>query len=175
MAKLTTGEFSSLLRAERKSLVGFLTMLTGDRSVADDLFQECVLEIWRTRDRFQPGTNFGAWARAVARIQVLRHFRWQKKRRAVPLSPEVMEQLAQTWEEEPPVREGDPHEQALKRCVEELEPDQRRALECKYNHSWTHARIAQETGRSEDGVKMMFLRLRKKLRECVEAKLREKA
>lgn len=168
MATLSSDETLSLLAAERRSLVGFLTLMTGDRHDADDLFQEVALEALRIRRTFEPGTNFGAWARAIARLQALRHRRAKGRRRTVSLSPEVIEQLAQTWEEEP-----DDRERALDECVKGLEHEPRRLLTLRYSAGLPLSRIAREAGRTEDALKVHLSRLRKKLQECVEARLKE--
>ncbi len=173
MGELTRDELARLLEAERRSLVGFLVMLTGDRHAADDLFQDVCLESWNARASFVAGTDFGAWIRAVARIQVLRHWRREEKtRRHLSLSPEMVDELSRTWAEDPPPPEDDPRERALADCVRELQPDHAQALRRRYVDAWPNSRIAEETGRSEDAVKMLLHRLRKALENCVESKLR---
>ncbi len=174
MAELTRDELSRLLQAERGSLVGFLTMLTGDRHAADDLFQEVCLESWNALATFDAGTDFGAWIRAVARIQVLRHWKREKKSRFVSLNPEILEKLAQSWSEEPAPHD-DARGHALEDCVKTLESPQVQILRWRYTESWPHHRIARETGRTEDAVKMLLYRLRKVLETCVESKLRERS
>lgn len=169
MAGLNTEELSALLLAERKGLIGFLILLTGDRSVSDEIFQETCLEALRARETFQSGTNFAAWIRAVARIQILRHRRRESRRPLLSVEPEVLDRMESAWSEPP---EPGERERSLRDCVGELEPDQKRLLEWRYRESRSHQRIAQETGRSEDAVKMILMRLRKKLQECVESKLR---
>ncbi|MBI2931460.1 MAG: sigma-70 family RNA polymerase sigma factor [Planctomycetes bacterium] len=172
MAELTNEELSRLLETERRSLIGFLTLLTGDPHAADDLFQDVCLEGWRARATFEPGTDFGAWIRAVARIQVMRHWRRLKRHRLVSLNPELLEQLSQAWDEES--QEARPREQALAECVRSLEAHQIQILTWRYTESWPHERIARQTGRSLDAVRMLLFRLRKALESCMETKLREK-
>jgi len=167
VAPLSSDETLSLLAAERRGLVGFLTLITGDRHDADDLFQEVALEALRIHRTFEAGTNFGAWARAIARLQALRHLRAKGRRRTVALSPEVIEQLAKTWEEEP-----DDRGRALHECVEGLEQEPRRLLALRYSAGLPLSRIAQEAGRTEDALKVHLSRLRKKLQDCVEARLK---
>jgi RNA polymerase sigma-70 factor (ECF subfamily) len=172
MAELTGEEWTRLLQAERRSLVGFLTMLTGDRHAADDLFQEVCLESWHARSTFESGTNFGAWLRGVARIQLLRHWQREKKYRFVTVNPEILEQLAESWSGEADDR---PREAALADCVKELEAQHAQVLRWRYSESWPHSRIARETGKSEDAVKMLLFRVRKILETCVDSKMRENA
>ncbi len=168
VAVLSSDELLSLLALERRSLVGFLTLITGDRQDADDLYQEVALEALRIRPTFEAGTNFGAWVRAIARLQALRHRRAAGRRRSVALSSEVIEQLAQEWEEE-----SDDREPALRACVQELEAEPRRLLSLRYAAGLPLRRIAAEAGRSEDALKVQLSRLRKRLQACVEGRLKE--
>lgn len=168
---IDTRELTLLIQAERRGLVGFLVMLTGNRDEADDLFQETHLEILRQRDNYRAGSNFGAWARAIARILVMRHWTDRKKSPFVPFSPEILDQLTGSWGEEARPEHPETRERALRSCVDELEPDQRRMLQLRYNEGWPHRRIAEETQRAESAVKMLLMRLRKKLQQCVESKL----
>ncbi len=75
MRGASDGEFEDLLRREGRTLAGFVLALVGDRHSADDVYQSTCLELWRIRGTFAPGTDFGAWSRSVARIQVMRHWR----------------------------------------------------------------------------------------------------
>jgi RNA polymerase sigma-70 factor (ECF subfamily) len=163
-------DISELLRTETRSLVGFLTMLTGDRHAADDLFQETCLEILRIQDRFEPGTDFSAWSRSVARFQVLRYWRTQGRNKVLPFSPETLEQLEAAWAAEPASYE-DFRADALKGCMSELQPEQQETLRWRYTERWSHQKIATSLGKSVDAVKMLMSRLRKKLRLCVEMKM----
>jgi RNA polymerase sigma-70 factor (ECF subfamily) len=170
MTEPQTRSISELVEEERKSLLGFLVMLLGDRPTADEILQETLLEVWRLRDSFLPGTDFGAWARAVARNRAMRH--WHA-RRHLPLDNDLIEKLEAAWVDES--AEADPRAALMNECVDALEPGSRRILTLRYHESWPNRRIARDTGRSEDGVKMALSRLRRKLQECVEGKLKEVA
>ena len=52
---LTADELAKLLITEQRNLIAFLTMLTGDRFAADDLFQETFIELSRIREKFESG------------------------------------------------------------------------------------------------------------------------
>ncbi len=165
-------ELASRLEAEARNLVGLFLAWTGDRNVADDLFQETCLEVWRSRSRFRPDADFGAWARGIARNVVLRHGRNARRNRSAPLTSEVMDLLASSWEaagEAPP--EAEERKSALRECLGALEDGQRAVLARRYEDGWSHERIAAGDGRSPDAVKMVLARLRSKLHACVERRL----
>ena len=160
------------MEAERGSLIGFLVMLTGDRNLADDLFQETCLEAWRTRDRFRDDGDLSSWLRGLARHVVLRHRRKAGRSRSRSFSPEVMERLEETWTRLDARRELDPRREALIRCLDEMSPEGRHRLARRYDDGQSISVLAEETGRSIGAVKMILSRLRTKLQDCVERRLR---
>src|SRR5262249_27475702 len=103
--------------------------LLPDHNRAEDVFQEVFLTVTRKAAEFQPGTNFPAWARSIARLKVLEQLR---AIRAAPhlLGPEALEAVLQAAE----VQEDDwaQRREALKRCVEQLAPRARQILELRY-------------------------------------------
>ncbi|MDF3130038.1 sigma-70 family RNA polymerase sigma factor [Kiritimatiellaeota bacterium B1221] len=165
-------EVTRNLMQERRNLVGFLTALTGDRSVADDLFQETCIDALRLKDQFQPGSNFGAWVRSIARIRALRHCRARGKD-PLPFSPELMEKLAATWETIMPLTVESDRETALNACIQELQEHHRDVLHRRYARRQSHQCIAKHLNRSVESVKMLTSRLRKRLRLCIERKCTE--
>jgi RNA polymerase sigma-70 factor, ECF subfamily len=167
---LTTDELANLVIGEQRNLIAFLTMLTGDRFAADDLFQETFLELTRLRCKFKPGTNFAAWARSVARFQALRYMRTRQKDH-INFTPELISRLAETWDEMAYSPEHDNRESALKYCMEELQYHHRNVLKWRYKERRSHKYIAEQLERSADAVKMLVSRLHKKLRYCVESRL----
>lgn len=74
-------------------LRAFARSLTRNRHDADDLVQDAVLRILNSADRFQPGTNFKAWAFTILRNRFLNEF-VAKRRLTQELDPEAMERVA---------------------------------------------------------------------------------
>ena len=57
------------------SVRAFVRALQPSLPDADDVMQETFLTISRKAPTFEPGTNFVAWACAIARLKVLENFR----------------------------------------------------------------------------------------------------
>ena len=66
------------LTAIQPRLHGFIISLIPGDPGADDVFQETNRVLWEKIEKFEPGTNFAAWAYTIARFQVMAH---QKKRK----------------------------------------------------------------------------------------------
>lgn len=60
-------DFGNELLSYAASLSRYSRRLSGDAADADDLLQDTLLRCWIARHSFQPGSNFGAWARTVMR------------------------------------------------------------------------------------------------------------
>ena len=73
-------EFKQLLLAIVPALRRFAVSLARDPTAADDLVQDTLLRAWRTRARFEPGTNFEAWTFTILRNAFYTN---QRKRREV--------------------------------------------------------------------------------------------
>jgi RNA polymerase sigma-70 factor (ECF subfamily) len=59
--------FESELLAAVPFMRAFGRTLTGDVEQAEDLAQETLLQAWRCRDQFRPGTNLRAWLSTILR------------------------------------------------------------------------------------------------------------
>jgi len=62
-----TKAFDELLSRYRTPLFSTLCRLVGDRTLAEDLFQETFLRVIRNAGRFDPRRNFSGWLYQIAR------------------------------------------------------------------------------------------------------------
>ncbi len=169
---LGDSEFVEVLQKEAASLLSFVLALVGDRPTADDLYQATCLELWRLRRTFRPGTNFGAWARTVARYHVRRYWRTaSREREKLIFSSEAVDRLAQAYAAAPSESRTERLRTALAACMELLSSEDRMLLRRRYNHGMPIKVLATKTGRSEGGLKMALLRLRQKLAHCVRSRI----
>ena len=94
---VTGGEsFGALLLAQRRSLLAYANMMSGDRSVADDLVQDTLERALRAGARFQAGSNMSAWLRRI--LKNLFTDRCRERRRFVDIDSDDGMGLAATPE-----------------------------------------------------------------------------
>src|SRR5215217_8486818 len=110
------------LLAAIPSLRAFAMALTNDVSRADDLVQETILRAWQNQDRFEPGSNLGAWLFTILRNLFYSHLRRMKREVADP-DGSYAAQLRTAPDQEAGVIAKD-----MWRALGELPPDQREAL-----------------------------------------------
>jgi len=163
-----TKEYLRLLGQEERRLRGFILSLVPNWADADDIAQEVRIRLWEQFHTFQPGGDFGAWARSIAYYEVLTFRRKQARRREV-LSTDSLEAIAK--EVALMSDELDAAIQALKDCFEKLPQAKRELLMQYYAGASSTREIAAAMGRSFDATRQAILRTRLALRDCVEKAL----
>ncbi len=117
----TDGAFRNELVLLIPRLRGFARSL-GSGPAADDLAQEALLNAWRYRRSFQPGTSLKAWAFTILRNVFLSQAR--RSWRVLPLEPEVAENTLVATDD----RSGCEDLLDVRNAMEFLPRDQREAL-----------------------------------------------
>lgn len=173
---LSHDEFVSLLTASQRRLYAFICTLVIDRVDADEVLQETNLALWQQIERFEPGTDFVAWACRVAHFKVMK-LRDAAKRHRVKLDDAVIELLATESIEEQRAdhrRAAARYERnrlALVACLGELSERNRNILLLHYQGGQSLATIGASIGRTANAVAQLFHRIRAALRTCVHRRL----
>mgnify|MGYP000583824990 CR=1 FL=1 len=84
MVSVTTSIVDELPHLRRYAFV-----LASDRTLAEDLVQDCVERAINRQHQYQPGTNFRSWLFTILRGQFLNHRRSARVRRVEPLDDGV--------------------------------------------------------------------------------------
>jgi RNA polymerase sigma-70 factor (ECF subfamily) len=162
-------EFVLELTASQSRLYGYLVTLLGSVHDARDVLQETNLVLWQKMADFQPGTDFGAWARRCAYFQARAFLRDRKRDRHV-FDEDLLQVLA---EEESAEGESKMRELVLRDCLSQLPENQAELIRERYMEGSSIARMCDRLGRKESALKMTLMRIREVLGVCMETKLRE--
>lgn len=163
-------QFVALLTETQSPLRLYVrSLLPGDPAVAD-VTQQANATIWRKRADFELGTNFKAWAFAIARFEVLNY----RKKQAHDARLVFSEELEETFADEIAQRGSDDeqHQAALQVCLQKLRQTDRDLLMHRYASEGTLKEFAERSGRSVNGLKVTLHRLRNRLLECIQHQLR---
>lgn len=161
--------FIAALTRHQPALEAFCHAQLGNRQDAQEALQATCVKLWEKAAEWDPETEFLPWAFAVARFTVLSHIRDRMRDRLV-FDEDVV--LAMAQETEAAATEFEERREALGNCMQKLKPEQRGILHEHYLAGRTVREIASATQRSESAVKMMMLRLREQLSECIQRQLR---
>ncbi len=156
--------FVRLLGAHQQQVHRYVLCLVPNAHDADDILQETNLFLWREFHQFEEGTNFVAWACAVAFHRV-NAWRKQRSRERLVYSDEFLS--AVSTELVAGAERQEERASALNKCIERLPPQHRDLLHMRYGACQNIEDIASHQGRSADAVYRMLSRVRHALHECV--------
>lgn len=160
-----SSEFVGLLTAHQADLWAYIiSLLPGDSEVADVL-QKTNLVLWNEQKKFQTGTNFPAWAFAIARFEVLSHLKRKKRKGVVLLDNELLETIAS--EAPGGLESGELRLAALENCLKKLRPEDRELLDHRYQSHLGLETFSKRVGRSVSSLSVTLHRLRTELRKCI--------
>ncbi len=167
------GAFAGLVNRFHRVVMGYVSGIVHDRDVADDVAQDVFLAAYQSLDRFNEQSKFSTWLIGIARnksISALRQIATQRKREEaagneilLSLRAEYLEQIKQSQRQE--------QIDALRTCLDKLPAEQRSWLNRHYHDNESAQSIAVDVGRSGSGMRMLFLRLRHALYDCIQQQL----
>jgi len=129
-----------------------------DGADAEDVVQEVFVQVWRQASRFDRSRgSVEAWLCTMARTRALDRLRRRTSRREEP------EEAAPASTEHPRTEEG----LAVRKALEALSSDQRRALELAYYEGLTQSEIAEKLGEPLGTVKTRIRTAMIRLREAL--------
>ena len=161
--------FARVFAQHDRWLYAYLMTLLGDRTSADEVFQEACVVLWREYGKFDPATDFRRWASVVALNQV-RKFRRTAKRREAWLSDRVVELLAEEAVSGADLLEA--RRRALHECVGRLGPADRDVVRACYSEAGsTMKEAAERLGRPANTVYKAMARVRRVLHACISRRL----
>jgi RNA polymerase sigma-70 factor (ECF subfamily) len=164
-------DFQILLEAMQPRLYGFILKRLADRDQTLEVLQRTNLVIWQKAADYRPGTSFEAWTFTIARFQVMA---WRKNlaRNRLVFSDTVYEQIDRKNERSSEVND-DARVDALKDCVKQLNVNEIKLLEQRYQEDLPVTTIASAMNMSLDAIGMRLSRIRKKLGVCIERRLQK--
>ena len=161
-------KFIAALTRHQPALEAFCHAQLASRHDAQEALQATCVKLWEKAADWNTSTEFLPWAFAVARFTVLSMVRDRKHDRLV-FDEDVV--LAMAQEAETMAVEFEERREALGNCMQRLKAEQRGILHAHYLTGRTVREIANSTQRSESAVKMILLRLREQLSECIQRQL----
>lgn len=150
----------------RSRIMATVVAMTRDFNVAEDLFQETVLEIIKSAGNFDTERDFAPWACAIARNVVRRHWRLLEKR-PVPIEQEALLSLAEIAAEPHDSEHWKDDREVLQLCLKKLPEPMRRLIVLRYGHNCKGADLAERASIKQGAIRTTLLRLRQKLRVCI--------
>ena len=157
LSKRYPDRFEYIYRAYKARLFNFFYQKVGSKEVAGDLTQETFMRAFKARNDFKyKGYPYAAYIFRIARNLLVNYYKKKK-----PISLDRMDVHPYFTPSYYDKLEGD----MLWRSVERLSLIERRVLEDKYKKGRTVREIARKVNKSENAVKLILSRARKKLKK----------
>lgn len=155
----------------RSKIMAVIVAMVRDFDLAEDLFQQTVLEILRS-EQFDATRDFVPWASGVARNVVRRH--WQSAaRHPTPVSQEYLEMLGNLAVEEQDEDVWQAERAALYVCLNKLPEKMRRLFLLRYGQNFKAEKLARESSLPVGSLRTTLARLRLKMRHCMNMEIQE--
>ncbi len=165
--------FEQIVRTHQRLVRAFLVRHVGDQQVADDLAQEVFVAAYRGLNRYRGTGSLSSWLLGIARNHVLMHYRSKPPSMVVSLDS-VLEGIhlktLESSEFDASVEQQ--RVDALRSCIQSLEPGQREVVARFYYRSEGAEEIGRSIGKRAGAIRMLLMRIRRQLRTCIEGKLR---
>jgi len=157
-------------------LMSFTFGLIRDWHDSEDIVQEVSLVAASRESVPMDDEGFSRWSRRVAKNKILHYWRSQRRSRELTVEEEFLELADQAYEEgAEPSELAVARRRALKTCLETLNAQTRTALVRRYCRGEDSETIGRQMKRSAAAVRMMLMRARDALRECIERHIAEES
>ncbi|MEM7143531.1 MAG: sigma-70 family RNA polymerase sigma factor [Verrucomicrobiota bacterium] len=162
--------FVLALTESQTALRGYCQAALGHGEEAKEALQRTSIVLFKKAADWDPDTDFIRWAISVAKFEVLGVIRdRQRERRRYVFDSDVVEQMVD--EAAISVTSQDHRSDALEFCLGKLSSKNRNFLSAYYAQGSSLKEIATASNRGLSAVKVMLLRLRRRLGECIEGQL----
>jgi len=155
--------FDGLHAALAPRIRSYLLAQCRDAALADDLVQDTFLQLHRSRRTYDPGRPVTPWAFAIARHVFLMHRRRTARRLRFEEAVAADAKTADVARDDVGALAD---RDALRRAVEALPADQRRAVLLHHVEGWSFAEIAARLGIRVNAAKTRAFRGMRRLREA---------
>jgi RNA polymerase sigma-70 factor (ECF subfamily) len=168
MIRMRAGDlraFDDLYERYRVPVFTFLLRLTGHHHLAEDLFQETFLRVYRARVAYEPSGQFRAWLFTIARRLVVDHYRrekieWEQEPEALAAlaAPDTVEGRAEARE----------FLAGTERALRQLPPAQRELILLSRVAGMDTDEIARVNGSTPGAIRVAIHRALRRVRSLVE-------
>ena len=162
-------EFILELTQVQQRLLSYIYRRVANREQAQEVLQQTNLVLCRKADDFELGTNFNAWAFAVAHYQILSH-RQNVVRERLVFSDEVF-LVVDARDEESLVREE--LKRVLRFCYGKLSQVNQELMKLRYQDGLSFQQVANELNKKISAVRVQVHRIRLNLKKCAQEQLKE--
>lgn len=164
-----TEAYLRLLTQHDRWLAAYVYSLVPRAADAEDILQEVKVTMWKHFGKFQPDSNFRAWARTIATNQILNYRRAEHRRPNSELDEAFIGAVAAEIDRR--ADELDRRSEALRNCLHKLPEAHRNLIIWRYYDDCRIEEIATRSQRTVEAAYRLLSRVRAVLNDCVSRQL----
>lgn len=136
-----------------------------------DLVQDSFLDALKSLDKFDTEREFNPWIRAILHNNIVNFYKSAHKKRSVNLS--IVDEAILEYVSEIPGDQDKPDERVLllRSCLSELKGPDKALIIARYHEQISVKQLASVANQSESSISMKLMRIREKIKLCLEQKL----
>jgi len=157
-------EFLRLLLKNHYKIYAYILSLTQNTSDADDIMQDVSTILWKKFDKFEPGSNFTAWAVQTARYKIYQYFQ-RKQKEHLLFSDRLLKDLEKSMTTK--LEDADRRIEALKICLKKLSEREKKFIHLRYEKGMAAKNISMMMNSSVDAIYKVFSRAYNSLQLCI--------
>lgn len=165
-------QFILRLNAVHGRLLGFLRVMLGNGTDAEDVLQRASITMWRKFSEFDQTQDFFSWASSFAFYEA-KNFQRTAARSRLHFDDALMNRLAEERVADLEHREA--RLSAMDRCIGELDAPSRDLVRDFYMNNTDIATLAQQQGRAPQTLYNKLNALRRLLGDCMRRRLAQEA
>jgi RNA polymerase sigma-70 factor (ECF subfamily) len=150
-----------------KLLFGFIVAMVPNHTDAEDILQETAIILWNKFDAYEPGTNFYAWAKQVAKNKVYEYYKTQKRFNSTDLKfLEIIQEI-----NEPMLDTLEQRMAALRGCVSKLDRRDVLLIQARFQKNLSLKKLAEQNNQSVHTLYKRLAHVFALLRTCTQKTL----
>ncbi len=160
--------FTQLVNEHQGRIRAYIGTYLQWSDLVDDVAQDVFLDAFRALASYDDVSPFRLWLMGIARHRVLRHLRSDGRKRRSFEDLLYRRRMVRVEADEALLAERERQMEQLRTCLERLPPGSAEVVSEHYFRGTSLVEIARATGKKESAVRMMLLRVRQALKECLE-------
>jgi RNA polymerase sigma-70 factor (ECF subfamily) len=165
--------FAQIVAMHQGRVRAYIGTYLRQADVVDDIAQDVFLAGYRSLSAYDGQAPLALWLLGIARHRLLRHLRRDSRKRRSFEEILIRGLLARVEADQERLTEHERLVERLRHCLERLAPGSADVVARHYFQGQSLVDIARSSGKKESAVRMMLLRVRQALRECLEQRPRE--
>ena len=164
-------DFVRLFARHELALRNYARLILPDWNGVDDVLQDASITMWENRQQLRDESGFLPWGKVIVRHKCFNAIAKMRRDRLV-LDKNVLELIAREEEAETDSDDLVRIQHSLAKCLDELAPERRELVLAPYRGAGEVKKLAEQGLKTPNSLYKIIGRLRAKLSQCVEKKLK---